>query len=110
MSMKFLATTGSDDRIGFSFNGKEMDFDSGEMKFVLTLPGGQRIPGKVEYVGSGWDFSLELPMSTAVGIIDPDACQTCNGKGSIPDPELLNNTLWCPDCHEKSDEPPVQPG
>jgi hypothetical protein len=29
-------------------------------------------------------------------------CKTCGGRGSIQDPELNGNTLWCPACHEPS--------
>lgn len=73
MSMTFAVSGDSDDRIGFSYNEHSLQFDGeGEVKFVLTLPGGQKIPGKVEYTTAGWEFSLELPNSTAVGIIEPN--------------------------------------
>ena len=30
-----------------------------------------------------------------------EPCDTCEGRGRIPDPELpTSNTLWCPDCKE----------
>jgi hypothetical protein len=105
MTMKFAVGGDSDDRIAFAFNGKSMQFDGeAEMRFYITLPGQPRIPGKIEYTTAGWEFSLDLPMSSSVGIVEPGACMTCAGSGRIQDPELYGNTLWCPDCHEHVDE------
>ena len=69
--MKFTALVQSDDIITFDFNEKSVEFGEAEMHFLLTLPNGQKISGKVDYTSNGWEFSLDLPNSTAVGIIDP---------------------------------------
>lgn len=68
---KFTTLVQSDDIITFEFNGKSMEFGEAEMHFLLTLPNGQKIPGKVDYTSNGWEFSLDLPNSTVVGIIEP---------------------------------------
>lgn len=104
MSMKFAVGGDSDDRISFAFNDKSMEFNEGSMGFIITLPNQQKIPGKIEYTDAGWEFILELPNSTAIGIVEPGSCMTCAGARRIPDPELRGNTLWCPDCHEHVDE------
>lgn len=79
------------------YNSVMVEVEQREHRYRVQTPWPQDSADTTTYA----DFiTKEEDLPDAKVIPFKPRCGRCGGRGSIPDPELDGNTLWCPDCHE----------